>query len=72
MKTINGKANAIGTYEVYFGDYRKLFTAAADLEKVSLEDVRRVARSYFLPQNRTVATLIPEEPSAQQTEGESR
>ena len=60
LKTINGKANAIGTYEVFLGDYRKLFTAADDFAKVTKEDVRRVAAGYFTENNRTVATLVPE------------
>lgn len=60
MKTINGKANTLGTYEVFFGDYRKLFTAASDFDKVTAEDVKTVARRYFGEKNRTVATLIPE------------
>lgn len=59
MKTISGKANALGRYEVFFGDYRKLFTAAEQYAKVSREDLRRVAQQYFKEQNRTVATLIP-------------
>ncbi len=60
MKTDNGRANAIGTYEVFFGDYRKLYEAAAEYERVSAGDVRRIARVYFAEKNRTVATLIPE------------
>jgi predicted Zn-dependent peptidase len=60
MKTINGKASALATYEVYFGDYRKLLTAADDFAKVTKEDVQRVARAYFAAKNRTVATLVPE------------
>ncbi len=60
MKTDNGRANAIGTYEVFFGDYRKLYEAAAEYERVSAEDVSRIARVYFEEKNRTVATLIPE------------
>ncbi|HXG66627.1 MAG TPA: pitrilysin family protein [Blastocatellia bacterium] len=60
MKTINGKANAMGTYEVYFGDYRKLFTAVEDYRKVTREDLKRVAAQYFTDRNRTVATLVPE------------
>jgi zinc protease len=60
MKTINGKANAIGSYEVFFGDYRKLFTAADEYQKVTKDDVKRVAQKYFGDKNRTVATLIPE------------
>jgi len=60
IKTISGRSNAIGTYEVFFGDYRKLFTAADDFAKVTKADVQRVARQYFAANNRTVATLVPE------------
>jgi zinc protease len=60
IKTISGRSNAIGTYEVFFGDYRKLFTAADDFAKVTKADVQRVARQYFTDRNRTVATLIPD------------
>ena len=62
MKTISGKANALGSYEVFFGDYRKLFTAAEDYSKVTRDDVRRVAQKFFSEKNRTVATLVPEKP----------
>lgn len=54
MKTINGKADELGRYEVYFGDYRKLFSAEAEYNKVSREDIRRVAQRYFLSGNCTV------------------
>ena len=57
---ISGKANIIGTYEVFFGDYQKLFTAADDYAKVSKADVQRVAKQYFHEKNRTVVTLVPE------------
>ena len=60
IKTISGRSNAIGTYEVFFGDYRKLFTAADEFAKVTKADVQRVARQYFAANNRTVATLVPE------------
>jgi zinc protease len=63
LKTISGKANTIGTYEVFFGDYRKLLTAADDYNKVTKEDLQRVAKLYFTEKNRTVATLIPERPA---------
>ena len=64
MKTISGKANTLGTYEVFFGDYQKLFSAAADYRRVTREDLQRVARQYFQLRNRTVATLVPEKSSA--------
>src|ERR1044072_438393 len=60
MKTIDGKANTLGSYEVFFGDYKKLFNAASDYNKVTKEDVQRVVKKYFAENNRTVATLIPE------------
>ena len=60
MRTINGRANTIGTYEVFFGDYNRLFDAAKNYSAVTKEDVQRVARKYFGPNNRTVATLIPD------------
>ncbi len=60
IQTIAGKADLLGAYETLFGDYRKLFTAGQELEKVTAADVRRVAGRYLSEKNRTVATLIPE------------
>ena len=60
MRTINGRANTIGTYEVFFGDYSKLFDTAKNYAAVTKEDVQRVAKTYFGANNRTVATLLPE------------
>jgi len=60
MRTINGRANTIGTYEVFFGDYNRLFDAAKNYSAVTKEDVQRVAKQYFAANNRTVATLLPE------------
>lgn len=60
MRTINGRANTIGTYEIYFGDYTRLFDAAKNYSAVTKEDAQRVAQKYFGANNRTVATLLPE------------
>jgi len=60
MESINGRANTLGSYEVFLGDYHKLFTAAAQYDKVSKQDIQRVAQAYFGEDNRTVATLVPE------------
>lgn len=64
LKTIAGKANLLGRYEIYHGDYRKLWTAVDELNKLTPDDVKRVAEAYFGEKNRTVATLIPEAPAA--------
>jgi zinc protease len=61
MQTINGRANTIGTYEVFTGDYHKLFDAAKNYSAVTKDDVQRIAKQYFGPNNRTVATLLPEQ-----------
>jgi predicted Zn-dependent peptidase len=60
METINGKANSLGTYELFFGDYKKLYEAPALYEKVTKEDVQRVAAAYLTARNRTVGYLLPE------------
>lgn len=57
IETINGKSNNIGTYEVFFGDYRKMFEAPARYNQVTAADVQRVAKLYFSKQNRTVGVL---------------
>jgi predicted Zn-dependent peptidase len=72
MKTGSGRANAIGSYEVYFGDYHKLFDTANAYQRVTKEDIQRVARTYFVENNRTVATLVPDktaQPPASQKSG---
>lgn len=60
LKTIDGKGRELGHYEVYFGDYRKMFSAADEFNRVTRDDVQRVARKYFIERNRTVGTLVPE------------
>jgi zinc protease len=66
--TINGRARTLGDYEVFFGDYHKLFTAVDSYNKVTKADLQRVARKYFSDKNRTVATLIPEKQAAEKPE----
>jgi len=41
------------------GDWRLFFVRRDRLQKVSVEDVRRVAALYFKPSNRTTGTFIP-------------
>lgn len=60
LETINGKANTLGSYELFFGDYKKMFTAPDEYAKVSLEDIQRVAKTYLTERNRTVGVLLPE------------
>jgi predicted Zn-dependent peptidase len=57
LETINGKAGLLGTYEIYHGDYRKLFDAPARIGAVTSADLERVARSILKRSNRTVGVL---------------
>jgi predicted Zn-dependent peptidase len=63
ISTINGKADAIGSYEFYFGSYEKLYDAPKNFEKVTVEDIKRVANTYLRKKNRTVGVLHKEEDS---------
>jgi zinc protease len=54
LETISGKANALGTYEVYFGDYNKLFNAPEAFNQVTIADIKRVANKYLIKTNATV------------------
>ncbi|MBI4890754.1 MAG: insulinase family protein, partial [Acidobacteria bacterium] len=60
LKTIAGKANLLGTYEVFYGDWSRLNQVTQELDKVKPEDIQRVAAKIFTAKNRTVATLIPD------------
>ncbi|RNF86309.1 M16 family metallopeptidase [Montanilutibacter psychrotolerans] len=59
LATISGKAQALGTYEVFHGDYGKLFDAPAAVEAVTGERIQALAKRIFRNQNRTVGTLKP-------------
>ncbi|MFT7431613.1 MAG: zinc protease [Colwellia sp.] len=65
LSTINGKANTLGTYALFFDDYSKMFTAISDMNKVSVEDIKRVASTYLIKSNRTVGILAAEQDSSE-------
>jgi zinc protease len=60
LESINGRANQIGTYEVFFGDYNKLFNAEKEFDRVTAADIQKLVKDKFAATNRTVAVLIPE------------
>lgn len=64
LETINGKASALGHYEVFRGDYRMLFTAPERYARVTRKQVQDLAGRIFTEQNRTVGVLIPEAKAA--------
>jgi predicted Zn-dependent peptidase len=48
-------AQMLTEYYVAYGDWRKLFTSIDDIDKVTADDVQRVARKYFVTNTRTLA-----------------
>jgi len=63
LSTINGKANTLGTYQLYFGDYKKMFTATDDMASVTAKQVQAVAKQYLRRANRSVVVLDNKEDS---------
>ena len=59
MATINGKARALGTAEVFEGDYRKAFAEPAAFEAVTAAQVQALAAKILRTQNRTTGLLKP-------------
>jgi predicted Zn-dependent peptidase len=53
-----GLASLLTAYHAIYGDWRKVFTSLDDLNRVTADDVQRVAKECFVPQQRTVAYLI--------------
>jgi predicted Zn-dependent peptidase len=49
-----GLAAQLPAYQVTYGDWRMMFKGLEDIEKVTAEDVQRVAKQYFVPEHRTV------------------
>ncbi len=57
-----GMASQLTYYYMNYGDWRKLFTGLDDINKVTVDDVQRVAKTYFTEPERTVAfTAQPKE-----------
>ena len=57
LATINGKAALLGSFEVYEGDYKKLFDSPGVYEKVTREEVQKAAALIFRKNHRTVGVL---------------
>ena len=57
LATIAGKAEMLGQYEVFHGDYEKLFGLPDALDAVSADDLRAVAATVFRTRNMTVGVL---------------
>lgn len=61
QETINGKAQNLGNFEVYHGDYKKMFDAPAAYQKLTTADIKTVAAKYLIKSQRTVGVLAAKE-----------
>ncbi len=58
----SGLASDLTSYHAAFGTWKRMFTDIEELEKITADDVVRVARKYLVPEGRTVAwTVQPKE-----------
>jgi predicted Zn-dependent peptidase len=64
MASIDGKAETLGSFAVFHGDYESLFGLTERIGNVSNVQIRNVAARIFRPRNATIGVLYPAEPDA--------
>ena len=57
LATIDGKAEALGTFEVFHGGFERLFERPADVDALSADALRQIAERVFRRQNATIGVL---------------
>lgn len=60
LQTISGKASQLGSTELVYGDFAKLFTVMDDYAAVKVDRIKEAAGKYFTDNNKTIGKLIPE------------
>jgi len=68
MQSNSGIAEQLASYEMLYGDWRELFRQVERIDKVTKEDVIRVAKATFVPTNRTVAMIVHDDGAADASE----
>lgn len=59
LKTISGKARAIATNEILFGNYEELFNDIDRYNSVTREKIQEVTGKYLMPYQRSVVRVLP-------------
>jgi zinc protease len=57
LATIDGKAEALGRFEVFTGSYENLFSLPEEVRVVTADEIKAVAGSVFQRSNMTVGVL---------------
>jgi len=68
----SGLALQLAAYQTLYGDWRELFREVDEIDKVTPADVQRVARTLFVPSNRTVGMIESAKPAAAPAKGGER
>ncbi|MCB0350950.1 MAG: insulinase family protein [Bdellovibrionales bacterium] len=59
LQTMASRARALALNEVYFNDYKVLFEDLEKYEKITAEDIQRVAKTYLVPGKKNVVQISP-------------
>jgi zinc protease len=59
LKSIQGKAEALATNEILFGDYTRIFTDLERYMKVTPEMIQKAARTYLSPERSNLVVVRP-------------
>jgi predicted Zn-dependent peptidase len=62
----SGLAQALASYHAEYGNWRKLFTEVDEVDKVTADDVQRVAKTLFDPAQRTTAYIVEQKAEQKQ------
>lgn len=52
-----GMAMQLAAYQTYYDDWHEMFNELDKINRVTAEDIQKVAKKYFIKQNRTVAVM---------------
>lgn len=61
-----GLASQLPFYSAMYGDWRKMFTGLDDIEKVTADDVQRVAKQYLMDEKKTVVYTVKDQGAKQE------
>jgi len=58
LESNRGLARELSYYQTVYGDWRYALKRVEMIERVTADDVRRVAQKYFVPTNRTIGEIV--------------
>jgi len=59
LKTIHGKARALASSEILFGDYKFIFKDISKYLSITSEQIQLVANKYLKPEQRSIIEVLP-------------